>query len=119
MLVITSSPFEVTESGWGEFVIHFKISFKNPRFKPLSLSHQLHLHHPLSVNPKLDAPVVSQVFDEIIFCESSSEVGPQINHQPPTGTTIIYFEDPEALKELEGLDKVIAHFENLLENSTS
>lgn len=110
--VITSPPFEVTESGWGEFVIHIRISFKNPRFKPLSLSHQLHLHHPLTVNPKHDAPVVSQVFDEVIFYDlPSSTNNPQTDYQPCT--------EPEAVKELEGIDKVIAHFEGLLEGGAS
>lgn len=112
MLVVTSPPFEITESGWGEFVIHIKISLKSSRFKPLSLSHQLHLHHPLSDIPKHDAPVISQVFDEIILYASILEPSDsQINYQP--------FTDAEALKELENLDKVIAHFENLLGNNVS
>jgi YEATS domain-containing protein 4 len=112
VLVITDPPFEVSENGWGEFVIHIKITFKNARFKPLSLSHQLHLHHPLTANPKLDAPVVSQIFDEIIFYDLPANTDrPQVECQPCM--------DPEALKELENLDRIIAHFGNLLESGAS
>ena len=50
-----------------------------------------------------------------LFFTITSDLGQQFStiqdYQPCT--------DPEALKELEGLDKVIAHFENLLENGVS
>jgi YEATS domain-containing protein 4 len=44
-LAIEQPPFEVTETGWGEFEIQIKIHFiPEASEKPLTLFHFLHLH---------------------------------------------------------------------------
>jgi transcription initiation factor IIF auxiliary subunit len=44
-LAIEEPPFEVTETGWGEFEIQIKIFFQpEASEKPLTLFHFLHLH---------------------------------------------------------------------------
>ncbi|KAF9202497.1 NuA4 histone H4 acetyltransferase complex and the SWR1 complex subunit [Haplosporangium sp. Z 27] len=67
-------PFEVTETGWGEFDIIIKIHFiQNCGEKPLTLYHHLKLH-PYEEDglgnpwPK-QKPVTSYSYDEIVFNE--------------------------------------------------
>lgn len=46
--VLTKPPYEVTETGWGEFEIVIKIFFHDPNERPVSdfLCVRLHYHHP-------------------------------------------------------------------------
>jgi YEATS domain-containing protein 4 len=45
IVAIEEPPFEVTETGWGEFEIQIKIFFQpEASEKPLTLFHFLHLH---------------------------------------------------------------------------
>ncbi|KAF9952790.1 NuA4 histone H4 acetyltransferase complex and the SWR1 complex subunit [Mortierella alpina] len=72
--VIEKPPFEVTETGWGEFDLIIKIHF-NPVSgeKPLTLYHHLKLH-PYEEDemgnpwPK-QKPVTSYSYDEVVFNE--------------------------------------------------
>ncbi|KAG2173808.1 hypothetical protein INT43_005228 [Umbelopsis isabellina] len=71
---IEQPPFEVTETGWGEFEIAIKIYFHTASGeKPVTLYHHLRLH-PYEDDgtgqpwPK-DKPVTSFNYDEIVFNE--------------------------------------------------
>ncbi|KAF9115206.1 NuA4 histone H4 acetyltransferase complex and the SWR1 complex subunit [Mortierella sp. AM989] len=72
--VVEKPPFEITETGWGEFDIIIKIHF-NPASgeKPLTLYHHLKLH-PYEEDglgnpwPK-QKPVTSYLYDDIVFNE--------------------------------------------------
>jgi YEATS domain-containing protein 4 len=45
MVAIEEPPFEVTETGWGEFEIQIKVHFiPEASEKPMTLFHFLHLH---------------------------------------------------------------------------
>lgn len=45
MIAIEQPPFEVTETGWGEFEIQIKVHFiPEASEKPMTLFHFLHLH---------------------------------------------------------------------------
>lgn len=78
ILVIEKPPFEVTETGWGEFDIIIKIHF-NPISgeKPLTLYHHLKLH-PYEEDglgnpwPK-QKPVTSYQYDEIVKLPFTSQ----------------------------------------------
>lgn len=37
-------PFELTESGWGEFEIEMRLEFVDPSLEPVSFGHLLKLH---------------------------------------------------------------------------
>ena len=50
---VTSPPFEVTETGWGEFEVGMRIFFHDPVQKPVSVTHVLKLHPPVSMQPSL------------------------------------------------------------------
>lgn len=43
---LTTMPFEVTETGWGEFEASLKIIFRDPEEDPITLFHQIKLYPP-------------------------------------------------------------------------
>lgn len=70
---IEAPPFEVTETGWGEFEVSIKLYFvPEANEKPQSMWHALKLH---PYGPDADAqrerrdPVLSQNYEEVIFNE--------------------------------------------------
>lgn len=65
---MTKAPFQITETGWGEFEAGIRIYFKDSSEQPVDLFHHLRLYPPNSahqLNPK--KPVVSENYDEIVF----------------------------------------------------
>lgn len=63
-------PYEIHQTGWGEFDIGVKIIFIDPAEKPVELTHYLKLHP--DQNPQQQStkkPVVSERYDEIVFQE--------------------------------------------------
>lgn len=68
-LVVSSPPFEVSETGWGEFFITIKIVFKAKEIKPVSFIHALKLHFDntnIEIQGITDV-VISEFYDEIII----------------------------------------------------
>ena len=68
-LAVESPPFEVTETGWGEFQLNIRIVFQDANQKPLSLVHHLKLYPTEEAGSQLKTsrPVVSEHYEEIIF----------------------------------------------------
>jgi YEATS domain-containing protein 4 len=62
---MTAPPFEVSETGWGEFEIGIKIYLRDPAAEPISLVHMLRLY-PLGP-PSTERPVISETYDEVVF----------------------------------------------------
>eukprot|EP00112_Aurelia_sp_Birch-Aquarium-sp1_P024329 Seg765.3 transcript_id=Seg765.3/GoldUCD/mRNA.D3Y31 product="YEATS domain-containing protein 4" protein_id=Seg765.3/GoldUCD/D3Y31 len=64
-------PYEVSETGWGEFEIIIKIYFADPTERPVTLYHLLKLFHAdAHLQPQQQVPrkeLVSEYYDEIIF----------------------------------------------------
>ncbi|KAI8930314.1 yeats family-domain-containing protein, partial [Entophlyctis helioformis] len=73
--VLETPPYEVTETGWGEFEIMIKISFLDPAEKPVTVYHQLQLY-PKDETALLPSkkPVIVEHYDEIIFSEPTEEM---------------------------------------------
>ncbi|KAJ3024590.1 UNVERIFIED_CONTAM: NuA4 histone H4 acetyltransferase complex and the SWR1 complex subunit [Siphonaria sp. JEL0065] len=76
--IVESPPFEVTETGWGEFEIMIRISFMDSQEKPLQLFHQLQLYpkDEAGGEPDMDQPkqtIVSEHYDELVFNEPLEE----------------------------------------------
>lgn len=60
-------PWEVNETGWGEFTIQIKITFVDPNQRPITINHQLKLYPPEDMGQlKTSKPVLSQFYDEIV-----------------------------------------------------
>lgn len=71
MIAVEKAPFEVGETGWGEFQLNIRIVFQDANQKPLNLTHHLKLY-PTSEDAatsqvKTSRPVVSEHYEEIIF----------------------------------------------------
>lgn len=66
-----SVPFEVSETGWGEFQLGIRIVFHDPHQKPLSLVHHLKLYptseEAAAMQVRSSRPVISEHYEEIIF----------------------------------------------------
>ncbi|KAL8156421.1 transcription initiation factor TFIID subunit 14b-like isoform X1 [Apium graveolens] len=71
--VVESPPFELSESGWGEFEIAITLHFHSDVCdKPLHLYHHLKLYPEDESGPmSTKKPVVVESYDEIVFTEPS------------------------------------------------
>ncbi|KAM9989770.1 hypothetical protein ACTFIY_005826 [Dictyostelium cf. discoideum] len=67
---VESAPYEISETGWGEFDLKVTIYFTDNSEKPLELFHLLRLHPP-DGNLKTKHPVVSESLDMLVFKDPS------------------------------------------------
>ncbi|XP_048340582.1 LOW QUALITY PROTEIN: YEATS domain-containing protein 4-like [Sphaerodactylus townsendi] len=65
--VVTKPPYEITETGWGEFEIIIKIFFIDPNERPVTLYHLLKLFQSDTNAILGKKTVVSEFYDEMIF----------------------------------------------------
>jgi len=91
---IEQPPFEVTETGWGEFEIQIKLYFvPESTEKPQTLWHSLKLHpygHDIEGKRERREKVISQNYEEVIFNEPVELfydilTGGSFPGQPPKG----------------------------------
>uniref|UniRef100_A0A2M4BYS3 YEATS domain-containing protein 4 n=1 Tax=Anopheles marajoara TaxID=58244 RepID=A0A2M4BYS3_9DIPT len=124
--IISKPPYEVTETGWGEFEIVIKIYFHDPTERPVTMYHILKLFQ----SPILDGEVstqiegkkglVSEQYEEIVFQEPTQLMQQLLtNVQPVTAGVWKHDTDFEEKKEqaLENINetklKVIAEIAQL------
>uniref|UniRef100_A0A914D887 Protein AF-9 homolog n=1 Tax=Acrobeloides nanus TaxID=290746 RepID=A0A914D887_9BILA len=62
-------PFEISETGWGEFEVQIKIYFVDVNEKPLTAYYYLRLFQPVFQLANGKEMVVAEYYDEIIFQE--------------------------------------------------
>ncbi|OUM62413.1 hypothetical protein PIROE2DRAFT_11323 [Piromyces sp. E2] len=67
--VVDSFPFEVSETGWGEFEILIKLYFQDSSEKHISFFHQLQLYPKDDTSLQGKKPVLSDHYDELVFHE--------------------------------------------------
>lgn len=48
VIVVKAPPFEVTETGWGEFEVGIRILFHDPAEQPIDITHHLKLYPPVT-----------------------------------------------------------------------
>ncbi|XP_010246406.1 PREDICTED: transcription initiation factor TFIID subunit 14b-like isoform X2 [Nelumbo nucifera] len=82
--VVDSPPFELSESGWGEFEIAITLYFHSD-----VCDKQLDLYHHLKLYPEDDSgpqstkkPVVVESYDEIVFSEPSESFFARVQNHP-------------------------------------
>ena len=69
---VHSSPYEITEAGWGECDIFVKIYFKDPKENPVSFYHRLDLF-PNKENLLVNKNTIAiEAYDEMIFPDPSN-----------------------------------------------
>jgi len=81
--VVTKPPYEVTETGWGEFEIVIKVYFNDTVERPATISHVLKLFQhgqnadsPSVLQKQGNKVVVSEFYDEIIFQDPTQFIHP-------------------------------------------
>ncbi|KAJ0964167.1 hypothetical protein J5N97_029289 [Dioscorea zingiberensis] len=82
--VVESPPFELSESGWGEFEIAISLFFHNDVCdKQLDLYHQLKLYPEDDTGPQTTKkPVVVETYDEIVFSEPTEAFFLRVQNHP-------------------------------------
>lgn len=82
--VLESPPFEVSESGWGEFEIAITLHFHSDICeKPLHLFHHLKLYpEDESGSMSTKKPVVMESYDEIVLTEPSEVFFARVQNHP-------------------------------------
>ncbi|KAL4182400.1 hypothetical protein AMTRI_Chr11g149820 [Amborella trichopoda] len=81
---VESPPFELSESGWGEFEIAITVHFHSDvSDKPLDLFHHLKLYPEDESGPQsTKKPVVVESYDEIVFSEPSEAFFARAQNHP-------------------------------------
>jgi YEATS domain-containing protein 4 len=98
---IEKPPFEVTESGWGEFEIIIKIFFHaEGGEKNVTFLHHLKLH-PYNGTISMDGKVESVRYDEIVFNEPTEIMFALLTKQPGT-----LLNDDLKQRERDELDRI-------------
>lgn len=107
---IYNSPFEITETGWGEFEAGIRIFFRDPEEQPIDIPHTIKLYQGPSGVPHLPSkqPVMSEFYDEIVFTDPSPDFASQLmGYTPPSARKITdmtehysIFSDQEDLRQL-------------------
>lgn len=68
--ILTKPPYEVTETGWGEFEVVIKLYFHDPTERPVTLYHILKLFQ----SPIVDGEISSQDAKKMLTSESYEEI---------------------------------------------
>lgn len=104
---ITTPPFEVTEKGWGEFEATIRLHFKDASERPVEFAHVVKLY---DGTPQVATrPVVSEVYDEVVFTEPYEDFHAQLTTpKPPTKGHPLgpYFGTFDDAKDVEVMVKV-------------
>nr|CAG4641106.1 EOG090X0B3F [Eulimnadia texana] len=106
--VLTKPPFEVTETGWGEFEIVIKIYFHDPNERPVTLYHILKLFQNSQDPVGAKKPVVSEFYEEIVFQEPTTLMHNLLQIEKPMDSGFVEhdtdFEDKKA-KTMEAINE--------------
>ncbi|XP_064642335.1 YEATS domain-containing protein 4-like [Lineus longissimus] len=70
--VVTKPPYEVTETGWGEFEIVIKIYFNDPNEKSVTIYHLLKLFQSETDIALGKKSLVVEIYDELVFHEPTA-----------------------------------------------
>ncbi|KXZ43721.1 hypothetical protein GPECTOR_82g255 [Gonium pectorale] len=82
--VILQPPYEVTEQGWGEFDINITLTFTpDAREKDLSILHRLKLYEGENMPNTTKKPVMSEVYEEVVFSEPVEAFYRRVLATPP------------------------------------
>lgn len=119
--ILTKPPYEVTETGWGEFEVVIKLYFHDPTERPVTLYHILKLFQsPVVdadgvVNPAVSVPhmdskkgLVSESYEEMVFQEPTQLMQHCLNGVQPL-TQGVYLHDTDCEYLLKRIAFYIKH----------
>ncbi|XP_003691941.1 YEATS domain-containing protein 4 isoform X1 [Apis florea] len=81
--IMTKPPYELTETGWGEFEIVIKIYFHDPNERPVTIYHILKL---FQTTPEIQLgkkSLVSEFYEEIVFQDPTALMQHLLNSNRP------------------------------------
>eukprot|EP00835_Amoeboradix_gromovi_P001845 NODE_93_length_21581_cov_0.291919.p8 type:complete len:198 gc:universal NODE_93_length_21581_cov_0.291919:13301-13894(+) len=113
---ISSPPYEVTETGWGEFSTSMRLFFIDSSEKPVVLTHNLALFdhkdlpNTLKVEPYKEG-VKSEYYDELIFQDATTEMAKILEENHSKSIPIHENVDCFYTKELE--EQLMLEFDDL------
>lgn len=86
--ILTKPPYEVTETGWGEFEVVIKLYFHDPTERPVTLYHILKLFQSPIVDGEISTQdtkkvLVSESYEEIVFQEPTQLMQYCLNNTKP------------------------------------
>ncbi|XP_018650989.1 putative gas41 [Schistosoma mansoni] len=113
--IVNKPPFELTETGWGEFDITMKVIFTDPNEKPLIITHLIklfHCDHEIMMGHK---SLVREIYDEMVFVDPSPSFYRALMSRsqiPPSAPTIAHETDfketkRQALCSIQELNKKV------------
>ncbi|XP_066599882.1 YEATS domain-containing protein 4 [Prorops nasuta] len=98
--IVTKPPYEVTETGWGEFEITIKIYFHDPNERPVTIYHILKLFQSVPEAQVENKRLVSEFYDEIVFQDPTAYMQHLLsNPRPITNGPWTHETDFQAKKE--------------------
>lgn len=100
--ILTQPPYEVVETGWGEFGINIKIYFVDPTERPVTIFHLLKLFkHGAPGQIIVTDYLVSESYDELVFAEPSETMHKLLTSAPslPPQLSIKFETDFDAERE--------------------
>ncbi|XP_050084228.1 YEATS domain-containing protein 4 [Anopheles aquasalis] len=110
--IISKPPYEVTETGWGEFEIVIKIYFHDPTERPVTMYHILKLFQ----SPILDGEVstqiegkkglVSEQYEEIVFQEPTQLMQQLLTNVQPVTAGVWKHDTDFEEKKLQALESI-------------
>jgi len=84
---LSTFPYKIHESGWGEFEMLIKIYFKEDVREPIDIFHNLKLYHTHpNASHSSKKPVVSEFYDEVIFLNPSDKLIKLLKDNKKEGT---------------------------------
>lgn len=98
--IVTRPPYEVSETGWGEFEVIIKIFFQDTAEKPVTMYHLLKLFQsdPAVIAGKKN--VVAETYDELVFTDPTNTMYHLLSNPKPLVPAIRH-ESGTDYKELE------------------
>ncbi|XP_059045248.1 YEATS domain-containing protein 4 [Achroia grisella] len=109
--IVTKPPYELTETGWGEFEIVIKIYFHDPNERPVTLYHILKLFQsPVTEGapPTVGRALVSESYEEIVFQEPTQLMQHLLNSIKPISNGQWTHETDFEEKKEKTLEKILA-----------
>merc|ERR1712137_465234 len=105
--VLTKPPYEVTETGWGEFEIVIKIYFHDPNERPVTFYHILKLFQNAPDVIVGKKPVVSEFYEEIVFQEPTVMMQQLLQNVRALTTSPVKHDTDFDEKKVRTLDEIL------------
>eukprot|EP01101_Sappina_pedata_P000363 TRINITY_DN10388_c0_g1_i1.p1 TRINITY_DN10388_c0_g1~~TRINITY_DN10388_c0_g1_i1.p1 ORF type:complete len:221 (+),score=53.07 TRINITY_DN10388_c0_g1_i1:60-665(+) len=80
---VEAPPYEITETGWGEFQIAMRIYFVDSTEKSIDTFFPLCLYGSDPTPQSMSKPVITEMYDEIVFVEPNTAFYKRLINNPP------------------------------------